>query len=149
VVLRVSGLVRARLRAIATAEGIGADVVELVLLFAARATYRTTDIAAHLACSRSAATRLVERAESHGLVERRPAVFDDRALSVQITTTGRALVERLEAALRAELGAGSEPAVESLRVWAVVLRPQWDPCANAPTSSKWRSRRGMQDLADC
>ncbi|MDQ1467966.1 MAG: hypothetical protein QOH10_2381 [Actinomycetota bacterium] len=58
-------------------------------------------IATNLGLSRSAASRLVDRAERAGLVRRRRGILDEREISVRVTTRGRAAIHRLDVALRA------------------------------------------------
>jgi DNA-binding MarR family transcriptional regulator len=68
-----------------------------------------TDVARGLGLSRSAASRLVGRAERLGLVECFRGVLDGRKASVRVTTRGRAAIHRFDAALRSsarEVGLG-------------------------------------------
>jgi DNA-binding MarR family transcriptional regulator len=57
------------------------------------------ELARHLNLEKSSVSGLVDRAEHRGLVERKPDVEDGRAVHVSITPAGRAVAERIQAAL--------------------------------------------------
>ena len=91
------------------------DLARLLWLWSERDTsMRMCDIAGGLGLSRSAACRLVARADRAGLVEHQRGVLDRRTMSVRVTTRGRAALYRLDAVVRAsprELRSeGAEPA---------------------------------------
>jgi DNA-binding MarR family transcriptional regulator len=78
------------------------DLARLLWLWSERKVgLELRDVATRLGLSRSAASRLVDRAEQVGLVERSRDVLDQRDVSVCITTYGRSAVHRLDAVLRA------------------------------------------------
>jgi DNA-binding MarR family transcriptional regulator len=57
------------------------------------------ELARFLNLEKSSVSGLVDRAEQRGLVERKPGVRDGRAVHVGITPAGRAIAERIQAAL--------------------------------------------------
>src|SRR3954469_11216857 len=63
------------------------------------------DLARHLKLEKSSVTGLIERAEGRELVERFRGTEDRRAVHVRLTPAGRRLVEQVEPAAEARLGA--------------------------------------------
>jgi MarR family transcriptional regulator for hemolysin len=55
-----------------------------------------SDVALHTAVDRTTLTRVVDRLEEHGLVERRAARHDRRQASLEVTARGRAVCDRAE-----------------------------------------------------
>jgi DNA-binding MarR family transcriptional regulator len=77
------------------------DVAELLWLWQERDdAIGIANVARQLHRSRPTASRLVDRAERAGLLQRRPGVVDGRKVSVQPTMRGRAAIHRLDAILR-------------------------------------------------
>lgn len=74
-------------------------------------TLRMTDLAEAVLLSRSGVTRLVERLEQGGLVERRPAAEDGRGVQAVLTAAGQ---ERLRVAARTHLAGVNEHFVAPL-----------------------------------
>jgi DNA-binding MarR family transcriptional regulator len=70
---------------------------------------RMGELAAAVTISRSGLTRLVDRIEADGLLERRPSATDRRAVEAAITPAGSKLLRRMwpvyESVLRAEFEA--------------------------------------------
>jgi DNA-binding MarR family transcriptional regulator len=70
---------------------------------------RMGELADAVTISRSGLTRLVDRIESEGLLERRPSAGDRRAVEVAITPEGKKLLRRMwpvyESVLRSEFEA--------------------------------------------
>jgi DNA-binding MarR family transcriptional regulator len=78
------------------------DVARLLWLWSERTTgLELRAIASKLMLSRPAASRLVDRAERAGLVERSRHILDQREVSVDLTAYGRSAVHRVDAVLRA------------------------------------------------
>ena len=74
-------------------------------------TLRMTDLAEAVLLSRSGVTRLVERLEQGGLVERQPAAEDGRGVQAVLTAAGQ---ERLRVAARTHLAGVNEHFVAPL-----------------------------------
>lgn len=68
-------------------------------------TLRMTDLADAVLLSRSGVTRLVERLEQGGLVERRPTAVDGRGVQAVLTAAGK---DRLRVAARTHLAGVNE-----------------------------------------
>lgn len=79
---------------------------------------RVQDIARRQHCTAGAASRLVDRLVSDGLVERTPCVLDRRAVSLRLTAEGIRRMERaagtFEAALREVLSGIDSTTLEAL-----------------------------------
>jgi DNA-binding MarR family transcriptional regulator len=101
--LRAHTLIVADLEARFSDAGLPAfDVARLLWLWSDHTrTLEPRAIASRLVLSPPAVTRLVDRAERAGLVERTRDVLDQREVTVRITEYGRSAVHRADAALRA------------------------------------------------
>lgn len=78
---------------------LGLTAPQAELLCAAMRPAAVGDIAAQLGCDRSNVTRLVDRAETRGLVARREGEDDARVRVVELTPEGERLAEEFIAAL--------------------------------------------------
>jgi DNA-binding MarR family transcriptional regulator len=67
------------------------------------------ELAAYLGLDKSSVTGLIDRAEKRSLVKRARAAGDGRSLRVSMTSTGLELAAVVEARIRAEIAALTEP----------------------------------------
>jgi DNA-binding MarR family transcriptional regulator len=123
--MRVQQLVLGRLDAILKPHGLTfARYEALVLLtFSSRGSLPLGKMGERLQVHPTSVTSIVDRLEAAGLVARRPHPDDGRAVLAEITTEGRALVEKATADLVGAdfgLGALDEP---GLRTLSELLRP--------------------------
>ena len=82
---------------------LGLTAQQAQLLCAARRSTAVGDLAAFMRCERSSVSHLIERAASRGLVERRRTEDDGRVKVVELSSDGKALVQRFTTALEARL----------------------------------------------
>jgi DNA-binding MarR family transcriptional regulator len=75
--------------------GLTTSQAEILLL--SLETPRINQLAETLAITSSAATQLVESIEDKGLVKRRRAIDDKRAVEVHLTRSGKKLIKQIEA----------------------------------------------------
>jgi DNA-binding MarR family transcriptional regulator len=113
----------------------------LVLLGRRRTALRPSDIAELLAVSRSTATRIVDRADAAGYVDRIYPILDRRAVWCRLTARGEAARQQVEHALdrpaRRVLGADANTLGTALT--RVVARWQ-----RRPSGSGWRWARDQR-----
>lgn len=75
----------------------------LLVVLTTEGPHRVVDLAANLDVNPSTATRLCDRLEAKGLVERRRIPADRRAVEVVATTAGHRLVDQVMADRRVEI----------------------------------------------
>ena len=123
--MRVQQLVLGRLDAILKPHGLTfARYEALVLLtFSSRGSLPLGKMGERLQVHPTSVTSIVDRLEAAGLVVRRPHPDDGRAVLAEITTEGRALVEKATADLvGADFGLGALDEA-GLRTLSELLRP--------------------------
>lgn len=86
-----------------TSRTLGLTAQQAQLLCAARRSSAIGDLAAFMRCERSSVSHLVERAANRGLVERRSAETDGRVKVVELSHSGRSVVEKFMASLEQRL----------------------------------------------
>jgi len=74
-----------------------------LVALAARGPQRVTDLADELGVHPSSATRMCDRLERAGFIDRAVAVGNRREVEVRLTRIGRALLDRVTAARRREI----------------------------------------------
>jgi len=74
-----------------------------LVALAARGAQRVTDLADELGVHPSSATRMCDRLERAGFIERAVALGNRREVEVRLTRSGRALLDRVTAARRREI----------------------------------------------
>jgi DNA-binding MarR family transcriptional regulator len=82
------------------------------------------ELARYLGLDKSSVTGLVDRAERRGLVQRRPAPHDGRAICVSVTARGRQLTAEVAAEVEREIQAlaAGLSAADQKRLIAIALR---------------------------
>jgi len=86
-----------------------------LIVLAAHGPRRVTDLADELGVHPSSATRMCDRLERAGLVDRAVAVGNRREVEVRLTRPGRALLDRVTAARRGEIARIVKDVPASLR----------------------------------
>ena len=105
-VLRASrALVAVAARSIAQVdEAVTLPQYRALVALAARGPQRVTDLADELGVHPSSATRMCDRLERAGFIDRVVAVANRREVEVRLTRSGRALLDRVTTARRREIG---------------------------------------------
>ena len=101
-VFQLSFAVQAALTEVAAAHDLSITQLRLLGILRDR-TPSMLDLARHLKLGKSSVSGLIDRAEARGLVERRPAPHDGRAIHVGLTAAGRRQAKRLTAEADAAL----------------------------------------------
>jgi DNA-binding MarR family transcriptional regulator len=104
------------------AASIDPKLARLVLLFYGRQEHRVADVAWMLGVSPATASRLLDRAEREGIVDKLYHQFDRRGTWARLTTRGVALRCQVEAAL-AELRSNERPRGVA---WGIRGIAKWD-----------------------
>ena len=86
-----------------------------LIALAAHGPQRVTDLAEELGVHPSSATRMCDRLERSGLVDRTVAVGNRREVEVHLTRSGRALLDRVTTARRREIARIVKDVPPSLR----------------------------------
>jgi DNA-binding MarR family transcriptional regulator len=105
------------------AASIDPKLARLVLLFYGRQEHRVADVAWMLTVSPATASRLLDRAERDGLVDKLYHSFDRRGTWARLTTSGVELRVRVEVALT---GVRSNERPRGV-VWGIRGVSSWDP----------------------
>jgi len=119
----VDGVLRASRALVAVAARSIAQVDDAVTLpqyralvaLAARGPQRVTDLADELGVHPSSATRMCDRLERAGFIDRSVAVGNRREVEVSLTRSGRALLDRVTTARRREIARIVKDVPKSLR----------------------------------
>lgn len=116
----------------------------VLVILASRGPQRIGDLAELLAVTSSSATRVCDRLEANGFLERHPVPDDRRVVCASITQAGRGLVDQVTQARRQEIDAivAAMPAEYPGRLLAA-LRAFSDAAGEVPEQN-WSLGWGVQ-----
>jgi DNA-binding MarR family transcriptional regulator len=101
--LAVAGRLQTRVHALARTHAVDPYVLRMLLLFAeSNCSLRVGNVAELLAVSKSTATRVVNKAQAAGLVDKFPVLDDQREVVIRLSVPGREAATRCLEALRSD-----------------------------------------------